>query len=195
MDCFTGRLLVSSPELVDLNFRRCVVLLLDHNEDGAMGIVLNRPGGPKLRQLLSAIPTPEDADAGPPPEGRTFVGGPVQPQLVTMLHGFEQLEHAGQAVVPGVRASHDLEVLHQILELMGGNDGSSEEVFRLYCGYSGWGAGQLEQEIQTGSWLVVNAEREHVFDCPTGFLWGRAIGQLGEPFRRFSLMPFNPEAN
>src|SRR3954462_6035046 len=141
MESLQGKLLVSSPSLIDPNFRKTVVLVAHHDDEGAMGLVLSRP---------SDVPA---ADAVPQLEGLPgsndpiFVGGPVQPEAFIVLAQFEDVD---QAAVPIMGAIGFMPA-----------DAEPEELditrLRLFAGYSGWGEGQLEDELDEGSWIVVDA--------------------------------------
>ena len=136
-----GKLLVASPALVDPNFARTVVLITEHNDEGAMGIVLDRPSDAKVGEVV-----PQLADAAGPDEP-IFVGGPVQPTALVVLAEFTDPERRGLDRHRGRR-----------IRLSGARDGRSGRSVtrraRVYAGYSGWGAGQLEAEMELDSWIV-----------------------------------------
>ena len=134
-----GKLLIASPTLVDPNFARSVVLMTEHSEDGAMGIVLNRPGDAEARELMPAL---EDIAHDDP----LFIGGPVQPQAVVLLAEFADPDAAAWIVVADVVLASS----HTELEDLGG----AVRRGRFYSGYSGWGPGQLELELELESWIV-----------------------------------------
>src|SRR5213076_2517958 len=139
MDSLQGKLLVSSPALHDPNFRKTVVLIAHHDDEGAMGLVLSRPSEVAA---VDAVPVLEGI---PGSEGPVFVGGPVQPQAFMVLAEFDDV---GQAAAP-------------IMDTLGfmPADAEPDELdirrLRLFAGYSGWGSGQLEEELDEGSWIVV----------------------------------------
>jgi putative transcriptional regulator len=150
-----GSLLVATPRLIDPNFWRSVVLLLQYDDDeGALGVVLNRP---TVELVETHIPVWGPVAAAP---GTVHFGGPVEPQIaIGLATGFSG-EPTG---VPGLHVV-DLEASPQ--------PGSG--VVRIYSGYSGWGAGQLEAEIAEGSWYVVPASPDDPFDRPEG-QWSRVL--------------------
>lgn len=191
MQSLKGSLLIASPGLADPNFSRTVVLIVEHNEEGALGVVLNRPGKVSVSDLWSSLSSePCGCDS------KTFVGGPVQENSVLILHGFEDLSSGSQEVISGVYLGSELSLLEMILARSG--DTSPEVVsgsFRLYCGYAGWGAGQLDQEMDSGGWLTLPAKLEHIFQADTDELWTQALRGVGGPYEFFSLMPPNPELN
>jgi putative transcriptional regulator len=176
-----GHLLVAGPGLEDPNFRRTVVLIGEHGDDGAMGVVLNR------------VSTVTVADAVPPMASLTgddelvSIGGPVQPQAVVVLADFAD---------PG-RA--DVLVVESVGFLPGEIDDAAEvgefRNVRVFAGYAGWAPGQLEDELTEGSWLVLPARAEDVFtDDPNG-LWSEVLRREGGGYAVLSMLPDDPRVN
>lgn len=158
-----GRLLVAEPMLLDPNFVRTVVLLVEHTEEGAAGVVLNRPSETALHDALPAW----SGRAVEP--AVVFVGGPVSP---TAAIGLARMK-------PGAEAIHCTPVIDGValVDLDGEPDELDDGVVgvRLFGGYAGWGGGQLEAELELGGWLVVDAEPDDAFsDDPEG-LWKRVL--------------------
>jgi putative transcriptional regulator len=150
-----GHLLVATPLLVDPNFWRSVVLVLQHDGDeGAIGVVLNRP---TLERVETHIPVWGAVAAEP---GIVHFGGPVEPQVAIGLATGQGGEPTG---VPGLSIV-DLET----------SPPPELSVVRVYSGYAGWGVGQLEAEIEEGSWYVVPAAPDDPFDRPEG-QWSRVL--------------------
>jgi putative transcriptional regulator len=193
MNSLKGSLLIAAPSLADPNFVRTVVLVAEHNEEGALGLVLNRPGSLPVRELWSNI-SDEPAET----EARTFVGGPVQKEAVLFLHGHDDLAPGAEPIVPGVYLGGEVEVLASVLRRdadlrrEGAGDGA---LFRVFSGYSGWGAGQLDGEMKAGGWLTVPASADHVFRSPPERLWALALEAVGGAYKFYSLMPPDPEMN
>ena len=144
METLAGSLLVATPVLFDPNFYRTVVLLLQHDEDGCVGVVLNRPSDEPVADHL-----PDWAGLVPEP-GTVNFGGPVDPAVAIGL------SLAGDGLPTGVPGL-------SLVDLTSPPDGVSRLV-RIYSGYAGWGSDQLEAEIATGSWYVVLASPEDPFD-------------------------------
>ena len=137
-DSLRGKLLIASPALVDPNFARTVVFITEHNDDGAMGIVLNRPSESSVE---SVVPQLAEIAGGEP----IYVGGPVQPEALVLLAEFSNPEAAAWIVVADVGlASADVD-LDELADAVRRG--------RVYAGYSGWGEGQLEAEIEIDSWI------------------------------------------
>ncbi|MDP9406054.1 MAG: YqgE/AlgH family protein [Actinomycetota bacterium] len=159
-----GRLVVATPSLVDPNFAHTVILLLDHGADGAVGVVVNRPSGIAVR---AALPAWLGTVASPPV---VFSGGPVQRDAVIALARVERPSSDGAAILPGV-AAVDLGVGEY-----------RPGTVRVFAGYAGWGAGQLEGEVAAGGWFVFDARPDDAFsDDPAG-LWLAVIRRQGGLF-------------
>lgn len=187
-----GSFLVASPSLIDPNFRRAVVLVVEHTKEGSFGLVLNRPGKVKVEQLWAAI-----SEAPCASDARAYVGGPVQPSAVFVLHSCADLADSVDPVVPGVYLGSDVTLLSELLRREGElrQQGEEREIFRVFCGYSGWGEGQLDGELETGSWLVQPASSAVIFNTPPERLWSQNMAREGGHFRLFGLMPQEPELN
>ena len=179
MEYLSGRLLVSSPALVDANFRRTVVLMTHHDAEGAAGLVLSRPS-----ELVIAEAVP---DLGPLPyvDEVVYVGGPVQPEAVVVLVEFDQLDDETEpilgnvAYLPPERADEDLPL----------------ERARVFAGYSGWAPGQLEAELAELAWIVVDAEPDDVFATDPDELWRTVVQRKGGRFSILATMPYDPRLN
>ncbi len=182
-----GRLLVANPLLPDPNFDRTVVLLLAYSEEGALGVVLNRPS-----ETLVAAPLPRWEQLAADP-AVVFVGGPVEGQAVICLAratgpaDSEESTSGWQAVTADVGIQgldEDPDGLHP---------GVSE--VRVFAGYAGWMAGQLENEIGLGAWWVVDAEPEDPFSDEPGELWKRVLRRQRGSLALVSAYPDNPNFN
>lgn len=158
-----GKLLIASPKLLDENFYRSVVLLFQHDEEGAAGVVLNRVTNVSIGKVWETI-----SSQPCPIEQMIHWGGPVQGPLMA-LHG--RLMMAEIALLPKVLFSVDREHVVAIVE-------EAHSPLRLFSGYAGWGPQQLEGEIAEGSWYVVEVDDQFVFSDPES-QWKRACESLG----------------
>jgi len=163
MDSLTGKLLIAIPELHDVNFFRTVVIILQHSEEGASGVSLNRPSDVTIAKVWDEVAR-EPTDC----QDLVNIGGPVDGPLLA-LH--TSLAFAESTVVAGVFVSLGRDNLNELVK-------QSEQQFRIYSGYSGWGPGQLEAEIEQGGWLTLPANVNQVFDSPEG-LWRQVCSQVG----------------
>lgn len=175
-----GRLLIASPSLLDPNFRRTVVLITVHGEEGAMGIVLNRPAPAPVAE---AVPHLEhlvpDGDA-------VFVGGPVQPEAVTALAEVSDTEELALHVFDGVGFLP--------AELGTGAEAATVRA-RVFAGYAGWDDGQLEAELDESAWIVEPALVDDVFSDSPETLWSDVLRRKGGEFRLMATMPDDPSLN
>ncbi len=180
VESIRGQLLIAGPGLFDPNFRRTVVLVGEHNEEGALGVVLNRPTAISVGEAAPALVTLVGE------ESELFLGGPVQPQAAVLL---AELEHPELA---------DLIVFDSIGFLIGDLEGKASEGIRrarAFAGYAGWGAGQLEGELEAGGWIMESAFPEDVFTEDPDRLWSAVLRRKGGEFAMLATMPFDPSQN
>lgn len=179
-----GVFLVATPALRDPNFRQTVILLCEHGPEGALGIVLNRPTEMNITEVLPQMPVLE----GQP--HRVFSGGPVQKDSLLVLYRLKKEIADTHAVMEGVYLGGSEETLKRILE-----GPEEEEFFRAFMGYSGWGPGQLENEMQNGSWLTMPAQSHLVFQENLNELWAHVLKTFGEDYSIYTQMPLDPSLN
>ena len=177
-----GRLLVATPPLVDPNFDRTVVLLLEHGEDGALGIVLNRPSDTVLATVL-----PEWHDHASAP-GVVFSGGPVAPEAVIALARGGTEETSGWVPVLGEVGTVDVGLEPADL-------GTRLEALRIFVGYAGWAPGQLEAELEQEAWFVVNTESGDAFSPHPERLWHDVLRRQRGRVAMFANYPEDPTVN
>lgn len=176
-----GKLLVASPALSDPNFARTVVAIANHDQDGALGIVLNRPSE---TEVVEAVPELDGVVAG---DEIVFVGGPVQPASIVVLAEFQDPAEAAFLVIDAIGLVSDRTGLDRLDEATARR--------RIYAGYAGWGPGQLEAEIEREDWIVEAARAEDVFAEEPLHLWGRVLERKGGQFRLLARMPLDPSVN
>ena len=181
MDSLKGQLLLASPALFDPNFRRTVVLVTEHTEEGAAGLVLNRPSETAVADAVpDLLPLVSE-------EERVYVGGPVQESAVLVLAEFEDPEEAALLVVDDVGfvpGDGDFDLLA----------GATRRV-RVFAGYAGWGPGQLEAELEESSWIVGSSPAPELFPELEDDLWARIPRDKGGVYRVVALMPEDPSVN
>ena len=155
MASLKGQLLIASPRLMDPNFVRTVVLMVQHGDEGALGLVLNRPLTATVRDVCEKV-----LETSCEVEAHLHQGGPCEGPLM-VLHATtddDSTEHESE-VVPGVYFTAERGTIEDLLR--GIADGDA----KFFVGYAGWGAGQLESELETGSWLTCPADPAHVFEA------------------------------
>ena len=159
------------PQLVDRNFNRTVVLLCKHSEDGAFGLVVNRPLVTTGRVVVNL-----DPPVTPDHDLQVWVGGPVEPQRSWILVGnapSDEEETSGVKIADALYLSTSPDLLRRLLEP------NPPPRARLMVGYSGWGPGQLEAELHASAWLISDVDADLIFDTPPEQMWEAAIRRLG----------------
>jgi putative transcriptional regulator len=173
MQSLTGQLLIAMPQMEDPRFARSLVYLFAHSEeDGAMGIIVNKIIADLSEDQLYAELKFAPA-ATPPPAQPVHFGGPVQPGLGFVLHSLDYRETGTAEIAEGFGLTTTL----GILSAMSRGEGPRQRILAL--GYAGWGPAQLEAEIQANGWLLVAADTQLVFDADDGSKWSRALAKLG----------------
>jgi putative transcriptional regulator len=177
-----GKLILAGPMLKDPNFERAVVLITEHSEEGAMGLVLNRPSETTIGEAVPDLTWIAAADE------LVYVGGPVAPNGVIVLA--EWLD-PGQAVV---LVDDDLGFVPGDAE---DQDALAAAIVRsrVYAGHAGWGPGQLEDELAEEAWIVEAPRREELFSDDAEDLWSAVLRRMGREFALLSTMPPDPSLN
>jgi putative transcriptional regulator len=182
MDSLRGQLLVAGPRLIDPNFWRTVVLIVEHSDEGAFGLVLNRPSETTVGEAVPELETLVD------PDEPLFIGGPVQPSSVITLARFSDVSDAA------VQAFEDVGVLGT-----GGPplDELAERVTstRAFVGHSGWGPGQLDSEVESGDWITEIARPDDAFSDSPLELWTGVLTRKGGSYALVARMPLDPSSN
>lgn len=180
VDSLKGQLLIAGPGLLDPNFWRTVVLVGEHSEEGALGVVLNRASETRV---LDAVPElaelAEDL-------GAVHVGGPVQPSAIVVVADFAEPGQAASLVLDSVGFLPS--------EVDPGALGELRRA-RVFVGYAGWGPGQLDEELGEGSWIVEPALPGDVFTDEPDALWSAVLRRKGGPYGVLAAMPPDPSSN
>ena len=180
MESLRGHLLVAGPALVDPNFWRAVVLVGEHTEEGALGVVLNRSSETPVDEALPELAALADD------MGTVHVGGPVQPSAVVVLADFVDADTEQQLVIDSVGflpSEIDPAAIGELRRA------------RVFVGYAGWGPGQLDGELEDGSWIVEPALPGDVFTEEPERLWSDVLRRKGGPFSVLAAMPPDPSLN
>ena len=186
-----GCFLVSDFDLVDPNFHRAVVLMIDHDEEGAFGLVVNRPSPFTLGEVVEGL------DGSPAASIPVYVGGPVQQNALFVLRDERAAEDAeAERPVEGVAFEPASQAMIDYLkgEWSGLSEGERPAV-RMYVGYSGWASGQLEGELAADAWVVMRATREIVFHPDPGSAWTEALARTGPLYQIILQTGFKPSMN
>jgi len=174
-----GQLLIAGPSLLDPNFQRTVVLIVEHTDDGAFGLVLNRPSETSVGDAV------DELESFVEHEDTLFIGGPVRQSALIVLAEFEDAQQAA------VLAFDDIGVL-------GDHDGGSAPETRrgrAFAGHAGWGPGQLDAELSRGDWILEPARREDAFSQEPLGLWEAVLTRKGGSYALVARMPADPSMN
>jgi putative transcriptional regulator len=171
-----NQLLIALPALADPNFSRSVALICQHDDDGAMGVVVNRPSEYTLGDVFEQMGIGTDDDALR--EQLVLAGGPVHPERGFVLHDGGHAWDSSLAVADGLFVTTSRDVLEAIAR----GEGPSRSTVALGC--AGWGAGQLEYELTETSWLTVPADADLLFSTPLEARWQAAAGRIGVDMTR-----------
>jgi putative transcriptional regulator len=155
-----GRFLIASRQLLDPHFAETVVLLIEYNQHGGLGIIINRPSELKLSAVMPEI------DVLRQRPDSIYLGGPVAKNQLLLLIRTSSPPEGSRLVFEDIHVSSSQAVIQRMIK-----NPEGEEKFRVYAGYAGWAPGQLDNEIATGGWHVLTADAETVFDKPASEIW------------------------
>jgi putative transcriptional regulator len=171
-----GQLLLDSGQLRGSFFQRTVVLICQHDAEGAFGLVLNRATGSNVGEMIVAD-LPDTLKSNP-----LYLGGPVQPSALSFLHSDSFIPDAN--VMPNLSLGHSLDSLMEL-----GESFSATRKVKMFAGYAGWSPGQLEEEMKRKAWLTHPASLELVFETDPGQLWQSILQKKGWKYKLLSQMP------
>lgn len=180
MESLQGQLLIASPSLLDPNFRRTVVLVTEHSDEGAAGLVLNRPSPVAVTEAVPALePLVDEGE-------QVWVGGPVQTDAVLVLGEFEDPDDAAVPLF-GALGFPSLDEPEEVAERTIRR--------RVFAGYAGWGAGQLEGELERDDWILEPAGPDDPFTDDPELLWSEVLRRKGGVYELVARMPEDPSLN
>lgn len=177
-----GRLLIASPALAESPFRRAVILMIEHSEDGALGVILNRP-----TEDFAVEAVPGRLAEAVRMDDRVHEGGPVRPEAMIVLADFADVDQAAAVAFDSVG----------IVNPDADEEGLEAEIsaIRVFSGYAGWDAGQLERELDEDSWIDAETMPGDVFTADPDSLWSRVLERKGGRYRLVATMPADPSLN
>mgnify|MGYP001236482380 FL=1 len=178
----TGRILISEPFLNDPNFKRTIILLAEHGEDGSVGFVLNKPTDYRIHEVIEDFPK-FDAPV--------YYGGPVQLDTLQFIYKGAEIIDGSVEIIPGVYWGGSFDLLKAVI----GSGSVSPEDFRFFLGYSGWTEGQIDDEISLNSWIVTETAAEDIFSKDPDNLWRDILKSMGKKFAILASFPENPSVN
>lgn len=174
-DLSAGTLLLAEPYLLDPNFKRAAIAVVDHHGEGTVGFVINHPLDWRVTDVMDGFP-----DFG----GPLAYGGPVQRDTLHFLHTLGERLGASEHVGDGIYWGGDFEILTALIA-----DGTADERdVRFFLGYSGWDAGQLDAEMRQTTWVNADLTADLLFDVPADQVWTRAMDRLGDTYQVIAQM-------
>lgn len=174
----SGSILIAEPFMRDTNFKRAVICLCEHSsEEGSLGFILNKPINIKLSELIQDIETDE--------KFRVYHGGPVATNTIHYIHNLGDLLEESVKIKPGVYWGGNYDKLKFLIE----SGLVKRSNIRFYIGYSGWSPGQLDEEMEYGSWVAGDLFPNYVFKTKSTFLWSQAMENKGDTYSVIAQMP------
>lgn len=179
----TGRLLISEPFMIDPNFKRSVVLLTEHNQEGTVGYILNQASNLLLKDVMADL---WEAD------NQVYFGGPVASDTLHFIHRCYDKLQSGEEIGEGIYWGGNYETLKILIN----SNAIDEKDIKFFMGYSGWGEGQLEKEIKQNAWMVSNISHpDIIFTYDEEQLWRDVVVNLGPKYAHISNFPTDPSLN
>lgn len=178
----TGQFLIASPSILDPDFRRAVVFVTAHSEEGAIGLILNRRSEATVGDAVPQLAPVTDLD------DPVYVGGPVNPEGVAVLAEFHDPDEAGVVVIEDI----GFVALDDALE-----EGGAPELerTRVFAGVAGWGPDQLEDEVERNDWIIEQADLDDIFTEDPDGLWSAVLRRKGGEYELVARMPLDPSLN
>lgn len=176
-----GTLLISAPFLGDI-FKRSVILITEHNEEGSVGFIINKSTDYKLHEVIDDFP---EFDAP------VYAGGPVQQNALNFIHRSNVYLEGAFEISNGIYWGGNFEMLKLLIE----NGSVDPEDFKFFLGYSGWSPEQLNNEIRQNSWYLKKSTEENIFDQDPGKLWSKVLKSMGNEYSIISTFPDDPSVN
>lgn len=177
-----GKILIAEPFLADPYFKRAVVLLCEHSDEGSFGFVLNNYIEMDLDQLMDQLPNIDT---------RISIGGPVKNSNLFYIHSLGNKIENSVPIAEGIYMGGDFDALQHLLKL-GKLDRNQ---IRFFVGYSGWSANQLNEELEQNSWIVGEADADLLMNTQVDDLWSTILNAMGKDYRRLTNLPSDPNLN
>lgn len=177
-----GRILISEPFLMDNYFKRSIVLLTEHSEDGTVGFVLNKPINMKANEIMADFP---EIDA------IVSLGGPVQTNTLHYIHTMGDIIPGSMKVVNSIFWGGEFDVIKKLLNTKTLNS----QNIRFFLGYSGWQPNQLDDELADNAWVIADIEPEEIMSPMNKYYWNKTLNRMGTKYRMWANFPENPQNN
>jgi len=177
-----GRILISEPFLMDNYFKRSIVLITEHNDEGTVGFVLNKPINMKVNEIMSDFPEINSV---------VSLGGPVQTNTLHYIHTLGDIIPGSIKVIDNIYWGGEFAIIKRLLE----SGSLNNENIRFFLGYSGWQASQLDDELNDNAWVVAEIKPDEIMMPMNKVFWNKALNRLGKKFQMWANFPENPQMN
>ena len=177
-----GKILISEPFLMDYYFKRSVVLLAEHNQEGSFGLIINKPVDLLLSEVIKDFPM-FDAPV--------YLGGPVKTDSLYFIHTLGDIIDDSLEITEGLYWGGDIDIVKELITI----GKISDENIKFFVGYSGWVPKQLDAELTKNSWLVANIKASQVMQSNTEELWNSSVKKLGGDYTYWINFPSDPSVN
>jgi putative transcriptional regulator len=177
-----GRILISEPFLMDNYFKRSIVLITEHSEEGTVGFVLNKPVNMKVNDIVTDFPV-FDAIVS--------LGGPVQTNTIHYVHTMGDIIPNSMKIMDNIYWGGEFDVIKGLLK----SGILNSQNIRFFLGYSGWQSNQLEGELNENAWVVAEIKPEEIMSPMNKYFWNKALNRLGVKYQMWSNFPENPQMN
>jgi putative transcriptional regulator len=177
-----GRILISEPFLMDNYFKRSIVLITEHSDEGTVGFVLNKPINMKVNEIMNDFPKINSI---------VSLGGPVQTNTLHYIHTLGDIIPGSVRVIDNIYWGGEFGVIKKLLETGTLNN----ENIRFFLGYSGWQANQLDEELNENAWVVADMRPEEIMRPMSKIFWNKTLNRMGKKFQMWSNFPENPQMN
>jgi putative transcriptional regulator len=177
-----GDILISEPFLGDQNFERSVIVICENNEEGTLGFIFNKPSVLTLDKVMNEVDNCEEI---------LFTGGPVARDSLHFMYRKNEVLEGSHEIADKLYWGGNYE---QLFEMIKSNKLPAKN-FRFFLGYSGWAAGQLDEEVDSNSWIITSAKADELFDIPAEELWRELLKNMGGKYKMISNYPTDPRLN
>ena len=178
----TGNVLISEPFMNDFHFRRSVILIIDHNEEGSLGVIFNK---------RLTIPFNEIVQGFPEFKADVYLGGPVETDRIFFIHTIGEMIPDSYKISDGLYWSGNVNALKAMIKM----DLIKPHEVRFYVGYAGWDSGQLRNELKANTWLVGKFSSKQLLTTIPGKMWKNFVKQMGKRYMLWDKFPVNPSEN
>ena len=177
-----GDVLISEPFMNDYYFRRSAILIIDHNDEGSLGVIINKRLSIPFNEIVQGFPK-FDADV--------YLGGPVETDRLFFIHTIGEMIPDSTKIISGLYWSGNVNALKAMIK----NDLIKPHEVRFFVGYAGWDGGQLRNELKVNTWIVGRFSSKQIFQTAPGKMWSDFTKEIGKRYSLWSKFPVNPSDN